>query len=54
MPYPNTKEMNDSIYSKSKPLQIVNIWNENINNEINDSCLKFFIKNIIDSKHYDL
>ncbi len=54
MPYPNTKEMNDSIYSKSKPLQIVNIWNEDIDNEINDSCLKFIIKNIIDTKHYDL
>jgi len=38
MPYPNTKEMNDSIYSKSKPLHLVNIWNDDINNEVNDSC----------------
>ncbi len=54
MPYPNTKEMNDSIYSKSKPLQIVNIWNEDIDNEINDSCSIIFISNIINIKHYDL
>ncbi len=38
MPYPNVKEMDDSIYSnlKSKPLHSTNIWINNINNEIND------------------
>jgi hypothetical protein len=54
IPYPNTKEMNDSIYSKSNPLQIVNIWNEEIDNEINDSCPIILISNIINTKHYDL
>jgi hypothetical protein len=36
MSYPNIKKMNDSINSKSEPLHLVNIWNENIDNEIND------------------
>jgi hypothetical protein len=54
MPYPNTEEMSDSIYSKSKPLQIVNIWNEDIDNEINDSCPTILITNIINTEHYDL
>jgi hypothetical protein len=54
MPYPNTKEMNDSIYSKSKPLHLVNIWNDNINNEVNDSCHVIPIINIINNEHYDL
>jgi hypothetical protein len=38
MPYPNTKEMDDSIDSKSKPLHSINIWIDDINNEVNDSC----------------
>jgi hypothetical protein len=46
MSYSNTKEMNDSIDSKSKPLHLVNIWNDNINNEINDSCPAIPIINI--------
>jgi len=46
MSYSNTKEMNDSIDSKSKPLHLVNIWNDNINNEINDSCPVIPIINI--------
>ncbi len=37
MLHPNIEKMNDSIYSKSKPLHLVNIWNDNINNEVNDS-----------------
>ncbi len=36
MPYPNTKNMDDSIDSKSKPLHSTNIWTNDINNEIND------------------
>jgi hypothetical protein len=39
MSYPNMEEMNDSIYSKSKPLHPINIWNNNKDNEVNDSCL---------------
>ncbi len=54
MPYPNTKEMNDSINSKSKPLHLVNIWDDNINNEINYSCLIIPVINIINIEHYDL
>jgi hypothetical protein len=44
--------MNDSIYSKSKPLHPVNIWNDNTNNEINDSCLAISITNTINIEHY--
>jgi len=34
MPYSNTKEMDDSIDSKSKPFRSNNIWTNNIDNEI--------------------
>ncbi len=34
MPYSNTKEIDDSIDSKSKPFRSTNIWIDNINNEI--------------------
>jgi hypothetical protein len=51
MLYPNTKEMNDSMYSKSKPLHLVNIWNNDINNEINDSHPIIHIINIINIEH---
>jgi hypothetical protein len=36
MPYPNIEEMDDSIDSKSKPLRLINIWIDDIDNEIND------------------
>jgi hypothetical protein len=51
MLYPNTKEMNDSIYSKSKPLCQVNIWNNDINNEVNESNRVICITNIINIEH---
>jgi hypothetical protein len=54
MPYQNTKEMNDSIYSKSKPLHPINIENDDINNEVNDSCLVILIINTINIEPYDL
>ncbi len=54
MLYSNTEKMNDSIYSKSKPLHLVNIWNDNINNEVNYSCPAFPIINTINIKYYDL
>jgi len=54
MLYPNKKEMNDSIYSKSKPFHLVNIWNNDINNEINDSHLTIHITNIINVEHNHL
>jgi len=54
MLYPNIKEMNDSIYSKSKPLHLVNIWNDDIDNEVNDSHLATLITNTINFEHYDL
>jgi hypothetical protein len=54
MSYSNTKEMNDSIYLKPKPLHLVNIWNDNINNEVNDSCLDIPIINTINIEHYGL
>jgi hypothetical protein len=46
--------MNDSIYSKSKPLHLVNIWNDNIDNEVYDSHLAIPITNTINFEHYDL
>jgi len=48
------KKKNDSIDSKSKPLHLVNIWNDNINNEVNDSHLAIPITNTINFEHYDL
>jgi hypothetical protein len=46
--------MNDSIDSKSKPLHLINIYNDDIDNEINDLCLIIPIRNKINIKHYDL
>jgi hypothetical protein len=51
---PNIEKMNDSIYSKSKPLCSTNIWTNNINNEIHDPCLTIPITNTINIEHYDL
>jgi hypothetical protein len=42
------------IYSKSKPLHPINILNDDINNEVNDSCLAIPITNIINIEHYNL
>jgi hypothetical protein len=53
--YPNIEKMNDSIYSKSKPwLHLVNVWNDDIDNEVNDSDPTILITNIINIEHYDL
>jgi hypothetical protein len=47
--------MNDSIYSKSKPwLHLVNIWNDDIDNEVNNSHPIIPITNTINIEHYDL
>jgi hypothetical protein len=46
--------MDDSIYSKSNPLRLANIWTNNINNAISDPCRTIFITNIINVEHYDL
>ncbi len=46
--------MNDSIYSKSKPLHPINIWNNDKYNEVNDSWLVIPIAKIINIEHYDL
>ncbi len=54
MPYWNTKEMNDLIYSKSKPLHPIDSWNDDINNKVNDSCPAIPIINIINIEPYDL
>jgi hypothetical protein len=54
MPNSNIKKMNDSIYSKSKPLHLVNIWNDDINNEVNNSYPTIFIRNKINIEHNDL
>jgi hypothetical protein len=54
MPYPNTKNMDDSIDSKLKPLCSINIWINNIDNEVNDPRLTIPITNTINIKHYDL
>jgi len=54
MLYPNIDEMDDSIDSKSKPLSLINIWINNINNEVNDPRLTIPITNTINIEHYDL
>jgi hypothetical protein len=54
MPYPNIKQMNDSINSKSKPLHLINIWINNIDNEVNDPCHTILVINTINIEHYDL
>ncbi len=54
MPYPNTKEMDDSIDSKSKPLCLINIWTNDIDNEVNDPRPTIPVINTIFIKHYDL
>jgi len=54
MPYPNTKKIDDSIDSKSKPLSSTNIWTNDINNEVNDPRRTILITNIINIEHYDL
>jgi hypothetical protein len=45
--------MNDSIYSRSKPLHPINIWNDNIDNEVNDLSLAIPITNTINIEHYN-
>jgi hypothetical protein len=37
-----------------KPLHLVSIWNDDIDNEINDSHLAIHSTNIINIEHYDL
>jgi hypothetical protein len=54
MPCPNTKEIDDSIDSKSKPLRLNNIWTKDINNEINDPQITILVTNTINIEHYDL
>jgi len=54
MPYLNMEKMDDSIYSKSNPLHLTNIWTNNINNAINDPCLTILVTNIVNVEHYDL
>ncbi len=46
--------MDDSIDSKSKPLHSINIWIDDINNEINDSHPTIIVINTINIKQYDL
>jgi hypothetical protein len=46
--------MDDSIYSKSKPLHSTSIWIDDIDNEINDPCPTILIINTINIEHYDL
>jgi hypothetical protein len=53
MPYPNTKEMDDSISSKSKPLHSIHIWTNNINNEVNDPYPIIPVTNV-NIEHYYL
>jgi hypothetical protein len=54
MPHPNIKEIDDSIYSKSKPLHSTNIWSYEIDNEVNDPRPIILVPNIINIEHYDL
>jgi hypothetical protein len=54
MPYSNTKEIDDSTYSKSKTSHLTNIWNDNIDDHMNDSHRAIPITNTIDVEQYDL
>jgi hypothetical protein len=54
MSYLNTKEMDDSIYSKSKSLCSINIWVGDIGNEVYDPHLTIIVTNTINIEHYDL
>jgi hypothetical protein len=36
MPYPNIEKIDDSIYSKSKLFCSINVWINDIDNEVND------------------
>ncbi len=44
--------MNDSIYSKSKPLHSINIWIDDANYEVNDPSPTILIPNAINIEHY--
>jgi hypothetical protein len=46
--------MDNSIYSKSKPLHSNNIWTNGIDNEVNDPRPTIFVTNTINIEHYDL
>jgi hypothetical protein len=54
MPYPNIEKMDDSINSKSKPLRSIDIWTNNMDNEVNDPHLRIHVTNTINVEHYDL
>jgi hypothetical protein len=54
MQYLNTKKMDDSIDSKSKPLRSTNIWTYDIDNEVNDPYPTILITNTMNIEHYDL
>jgi hypothetical protein len=48
------KKMVDSIGSKSKPLHSINIWTNNIDNEVNNPCPRINVANKINIEYYDL
>jgi hypothetical protein len=54
MSYSITQEIEDSTYSKSKTSHLTNIWNDSIDNHMNDSHCAIPITNTIDVKQYDL
>ncbi len=54
MPQLKIKEIDDSINSKSKALCPSNIWNDNIDYDINYSHHAIPIKNAINIKHCDV
>ncbi len=54
MPYPNIKKMDELIDSKSKPLHSIDIWTNDINDEVNDPHPTIFVTNTINIEHYDL
>ncbi len=54
MPYPNIEEKDGSIDSKSKASHSINIWNDNIDNEINDLHHVISITNKINIERYIL
>ncbi len=54
MPYPKIKKIDGSIYLKSRALHATNIWNDNIDYEINDSYHVIPITSIINIEQYAL
>jgi hypothetical protein len=46
--------MDDSIDLESKPLHSINIWINEIDNEVNDPCPTILVTNKTNIEHFDI